>query len=103
MVATLGTCTVRDCGSKTFRKVAFETLLRLISCGSVVVLGRAIKANREVGRVYRLGTMLSMFPFKCAHVINQSPIIILDLIMLSEVYIPYANAKWWSIGNGTPD
>lgn len=29
--------------------------------------------------------------------------IILDLIMLSEVYIPYANAKCWSIGNGTPD
>lgn len=30
MVATIGTCTVSDCESKTFRKVAFETLSRLI-------------------------------------------------------------------------
>lgn len=73
MVATLGTCTVSDCGSKTFRKVAFETLSGLISCGSVAVLRRAITATRKVGRVYRLGTMIyniGMLPFKCAHYIN---------------------------------
>lgn len=106
MVAMLGTCTVSDYGSKTFRKVAFETLSGLISCGSVVVLRRAITATRKVGRVYRLGRILynsGIFPLKCTHVMNQSSMIILDLIMIGEPYIPYANAKWWSIGNGTAD
>lgn len=88
LVAVLGTYVIRDCKSKTFRKLTFETVSGLTLFGSAALFGRAITVTRKVGRVYRFGTMLynsGMLPFKCAHFINQSPMIILDLIMIGEV------------------
>lgn len=73
LVATLGTCVVHDCRPKTFRKFTFQTLLGVTPFGSAALFGRAIKAIRKVGRVYRLGTMIyniGMLTFKCAHYIN---------------------------------
>jgi len=71
-----------------------------------VVAGKAITLRRKAGKVYRVGRMLSnggMFPLKCAHLIAQSPFLLLDMVVLGEPYVPHLNPKWWNIGNATDD
>lgn len=105
-VATVGACLVYNLGSEDLKKFAATTVVQLTPFGACVCMGKAIRVARKVGSFYKAGTMLynvGMTPFKCIHFATQTPFMILDMVLIGEVYIPKLDAKWWNAGKVTDD
>lgn len=104
--AAMGTCVLADRGAETAKRYAATALLGLTPLGGAVLIGKSLATISKLGRWFQLSSMLynsGMTGFKAFHYLCQSLFIFMDIVLLGQIYIPKANAKFWNLGNPTDD
>lgn len=100
----MGTCVLADRGTETAKRYAATALLGLTPLRGAVLIGKSLATISKVSHWFQLGSMLynsGMTGFKAFHYICQSAFIFMDIVLLGQIYIPKANAKFWHLDNPT--
>jgi len=95
-----------DYGSKDFRKTVGDTAASLMPCLCSEVIRKDPTITRKANKIYdarRIIHYFSMFPIRVSNLFLQSPLLVLNIIIVGRLYIPGEKSKNCTLGNASVD